>query len=83
MSQDRIVRAGEVGLYAYCARAWWLERIKGHRPVNRAALEAGEAAHQAHGRAVVGYRRLRRVAYVLLGLALLTGLALLVMTMLK
>jgi hypothetical protein len=80
---NHVIRASEVGLYAYCARAWWLGRIEGHRPVNVAAMEAGEKAHWAHGRAVIGYQRLRQTAYVLVGLALLAGLALLVITLLK
>jgi CRISPR/Cas system-associated exonuclease Cas4 (RecB family) len=80
---DRIVRASEVGLYTYCARAWWLGQVEGHRPVNQQAMEVGEAAHQAHGRAVAGYHRLRQAAYALLGLALLVGLVLLVTMVLK
>ena len=71
--KNRIVRASEVGLYTYCARAWWLGQVKGHRPAHRAAMAAGEAVHQTHGRAVVGYHRLRQTAYALLGLALLTA----------
>jgi hypothetical protein len=81
--EDRVVRASEVGLYAYCARAWWLGQVEGYRPVNQAALEAGKAAHQAHGRAAVGYHRLRQAAYILLGLALLVGLVMLAVAMLK
>jgi CRISPR/Cas system-associated exonuclease Cas4 (RecB family) len=81
--RDRVIRASKVGLYAYCARAWWLDRVRGYRPANRAALQAGEAAHQAHGRAVVGYHRLRQAAYLLLGLAALLGLILLVAALLK
>jgi hypothetical protein len=77
---NRIIRASEVGLYAYCARAWWLGRVEGYRPVNQAALEAGKSAHQAHGQAVVGYYRLRQAAYAVLGLA---GIVLLVMMILR
>lgn len=80
---SRIVQASEMGLYAYCARAWWLGQVEGYQPMNWAAMETGEAAHQAHGRAVMGYHRLRQVAYVLLGLALVVGLFLLAMMMLK
>lgn len=80
---NRIIRASEVGLYAYCARAWWLGRVEGYRPVNQAALEAGKSAHQAHGQAVVGYHRLRQAAYAVLGLALLAGIVLLVMIILR
>jgi CRISPR/Cas system-associated exonuclease Cas4 (RecB family) len=81
--EDRIIRASEVGLYAYCARAWWLGQVEGYRPVNQAVLEAGESAHQAHGRAVRDYHRLRQAAYALLGLALLAGAVLLVMVILR
>ena len=81
--EDRVIRASEVGLYAYCARAWWLGQVEGYRPVNQAALEAGEAAHQAHGRAVVGYHRLRQAGYALLGLALLVGVVMLAVATLK
>jgi hypothetical protein len=80
---DRVIRASEVGLYTYCARAWWLGQIKGYRPVDEGALQAGKRAHQAHGRAVRGYHRLRQAAYALLGLALLAGLAALAVAMLK
>jgi len=81
--QERIIRASEVGLYTYCARAWWLRQVKGYRPVNQAALERGGTVHLSHGRAVVGYHRLRRAAYLLLGLALLVGLVLVAMAVLK
>lgn len=79
----RIIRASEVGLYVYCARAWWLGRVQGYRQVNQAAMEAGQAAHQAHGRAVVGYHRLRQAAYALLALALLLGFVLLAVVVLR
>lgn len=75
--REHTIRASDVGLYTYCARAWWLGQVKGHRPANRAALDAGETAHQAHGRAVMDYHRLRQTAYLLLGLALVVGLILL------
>jgi len=77
--QDRIIRASEIATHTYCARAWWLGQIKGHRPVNQAALKTGEAAHRAHGQVVTGYHRLRQAAYALLGLALLVGLLLLLL----
>ena len=63
---DDVIRASEIGQYAYCARAWWLARVKGHRSTNVAAMERGTAQHRAHGRAVEGYHLLR-----LAGLALL------------
>lgn len=66
---DDIVRASELGQYAYCARAWWYARVKGYRPENRAALWRGTARHSQHGRRVVGYDLLGRLAVLLLLLA--------------
>lgn len=71
---DDVIRASEVGQYGFCARAWWLARVKGHRSTNVAALERGTARHRAHGRAVEGYHLLRLAALALL---LLAGAALL------
>jgi CRISPR/Cas system-associated exonuclease Cas4 (RecB family) len=67
--QDPIVRASELSQYAFCARAWWLGRVKGYRSSNLAAMQQGEAQHRAHGRAVEGYHRLRWLAAALLVLA--------------
>jgi len=72
---DDIIRASEIAQYAFCARAWWLGRVKGYRSTNVAAMQQGTARHQAHGRAVVGYHRLRWLALALLGLAALALLA--------
>ncbi len=76
-----VIRASEVGQYVYCARAWWLGRVRGYRSINVAALEAGRAAHRRHGRAVARHHRLRRLAYVLLALAVVAGAAFLVSVM--
>jgi len=67
--EDPIIRASEVTQYAYCARAWWLARVKGYRSANVAALQRGTERHHAHGRAVVKVHRLRWLAMALLGLA--------------
>ncbi len=40
--------ASEVGRYAYCARAWWLQRVCGWAPRRRAALERGVRRHEEH-----------------------------------
>ncbi|RPI54446.1 MAG: hypothetical protein EHM56_06245 [Chloroflexi bacterium] len=66
---DDVIRASEIGQYAFCARAWWLARVKGHRSTNVAALERGTARHRAHGRAVESYHLLRLAALALLLLA--------------
>lgn len=51
---DDVIRASELNEYAYCARAWWLRRVRGWQPRNRTDLEAGAARHRAHGQAVRG-----------------------------
>ena len=80
-STSQVIRASELGQYAYCARAWWLGRVLGYRPTNLQRLAAGEAAHVRHGQRVVSFRRLQRWAYALLALALLAGVLLLALAL--
>ena len=61
--------ASEVGQHSFCARSWWLGRVKGYRSVHREDMAAGRAAHRAHGHLVMRYHRLQRIAYVMLLLA--------------
>jgi hypothetical protein len=82
MSQpDDIIRASEVGQHAFCARAWWLARVKGYRSANVAAMREGTARHHTHGRAVESYHLLRRVAVALLVLAVVALLAWLLLSL--
>jgi hypothetical protein len=74
---EEIIRASEVGQYVYCARAWWLQHVRGYQPQDRRALEAGIERHWEHGRLVAGYHRLQLLGYLLLLLALLIAIALL------
>ena len=67
--EDPVIRASEISQYAFCARAWWLGRVRGYRSSNLAAMRQGEARHRAHGRTVEGYHRLRWLAVALLSLA--------------
>jgi CRISPR/Cas system-associated exonuclease Cas4 (RecB family) len=67
--EEPVIRASEISQYAFCARAWWLGRVKGYRSTNLAAMRHGEARHHAHGRTVEGYHRLRWLAVALLSLA--------------
>jgi hypothetical protein len=69
--EDDIIRASEIAQYAFCARAWWLGRVQGYRSTNVAAMQQGTAQHRRHGRSVVGYHLLRRLA---VGLIVLAGL---------
>ena len=70
-----VISASELGQHAFCARSWWLERVKGQASANRQEMAEGRAAHQAHGRGVVRYHRLQRLAVALLGLAVLLAVA--------
>jgi hypothetical protein len=72
---DDLIRASEIGQYAFCARAWWLGRVKGYRSTNVAAMREGTARHRQHGRAVEGYHLMQRMAFLLLVLAVLALLA--------
>jgi len=76
-AQEPVVQVSEVGEYAYCARSWWLRHVRGLPSANRAAMQRGSARHAAHGAMVAAYHRLAWIGYVLLGLAALSGLALL------
>ncbi len=66
-----LIRASEIGLYTYCARAWWLQIARGVRSENTRALSAGAHHHVQHGKQVMLAYRLRILGYVLLTLALL------------
>jgi hypothetical protein len=61
----RVFRASEIGEFLFCQRAWWLHR-SGVEPSNRAAREAGMAAHESHARLVAWTGCLRTVAFILL-----------------
>ncbi|NLG50043.1 MAG: hypothetical protein GX552_08040 [Chloroflexi bacterium] len=73
------LNASEIGRYAYCARAWWLQRVKGHAPDNIQALTRGTARHEQHGRLVASaHRRIawaRALLLVALGVIAILALA--------
>ena len=79
-----IVRASELGSYAYCHRAWWLRYVAHAEPgsAGRARLEAGTDRHAAHGRAVWLAGWLWRAGLVCAGLAGLSALLWLAFTLL-
>ncbi len=71
MSQppDTTLRASDVGLYVFCARAWRL-RADGYESQNLAELAAGTQSHRAHGARIFAYDLARRLSLALLALAL-------------
>jgi len=64
-----VISASELGQHAFCARSWWLERVKGYPSAHLQEMAYGQAAHQAHGDVVARYHRMQRLAYVMLALA--------------
>ena len=68
---DRIIRASEIGQYDFCAKAWWLGSIEGVSPSNIRQLQAGTAAHEAHGRQVKRASQLQAAAFILVGLGVI------------
>lgn len=80
MSQERsLVRASDIGLWAYCHRAWWLAKVKGAAHANPEWLEAGAASHLRHGARMARADTLMRIGRVLIALALLVAGALLIL----
>jgi hypothetical protein len=72
-AHHRIIRASEVGAFSYCARAWWLGSVQGLRPDDVRPFQAGQSAHERHGRRVLLGILLMRLAYFLLLLAGIVG----------
>ncbi len=70
-----IVRASELGRWAYCRRAWWLRYVAEVEPPpsGQARLDAGQLRHTEHGRGVERAGALRRFGLACLLLAALIG----------
>lgn len=75
--QERVdwVSASEVGSYIFCSRQYWLAKVQ-KIPVTGAGaerLQAGTAAHHAHGVRYDWQRRFRKVALYLLGAGIIAA----------
>jgi hypothetical protein len=68
--KDEVIRASELGLYVFCARAWRL-KADGYESQNKAAMEAGSEAHRAHGESVESVFLMRRWSIMLFIIAVL------------
>ncbi len=69
MAKDRsLVRASDIGAWAFCNRAWWLAQVQHAEHENPAALSRGDEAHAAHGLAVTQAGQMQKI-----GLWLLVG----------
>ena len=69
MPDDDILSASEIGQWTYCSRAWHLARA-GADNRNAQALARGQRAHDRHGKDVGRAQTLRRLAMILILLAL-------------
>ena len=72
--RSRIIRASEIGQYAYCAHAWWLGSVEGLPSSHQREMAAGEATHLHHGQNVKRSLGLARLAYIVLLLAVVAGI---------
>lgn len=61
----RVIRASEIGRFAYCRRAWYLESVLHLPSANVAYLEAGTESHRRHGKQVYLALVLQRVGIAL------------------
>ena len=64
-TSSKVLKASEIGNYAYCERGWWLSRVLGYRSAHRESMALGEQAHLSHGRAVVASHRQKQFGYAL------------------
>ena len=67
--REMVIRASDIGLYLFCARAWRL-KADGYESQNRGEMAAGTEAHHAHGAAVASSQRLQRLSLILFVLAI-------------
>lgn len=70
VEREAVIRASEIGLYVFCARAWRL-KADGYESQNYAEMAAGTEAHRAHGASVAGAQRLQRLSVLLFALAII------------
>ncbi len=52
MSEPSLVRASDIGLWAFCRRAWWLARVRHVAHQRPERLVRGQTAHAQHGATV-------------------------------
>lgn len=64
-TSSKVLKASEIGSYAYCERGWWLSRVLGYRSAHRESMALGEQAHLSHGKTVVASHRLEWWGYIM------------------
>ena len=79
MAKDRsLVRASDIGAWAFCRRAWYLAHVRGVPHARPEQLQRGTAAHTQHGQQVRRATSMQRIGLwlVLVGVALVAALGL-------
>jgi hypothetical protein len=72
MAKERsLVRASDIGAWAFCHRAWYLAQVKGVAHARPERLAQGNVAHAAHGRQMRRAGQFQRVGLWLTLAALL------------
>lgn len=72
MAKDRsLVRASDIGLWAFCNRAWWLAKVQHAPHQNPQLLAHGTEVHVNHGVRLRHAQGLQRAGFWLLLGALL------------
>lgn len=67
-SELKVIKASEIGEYAYCSRAWWYRHVLKLSPPHgegTSRLAAGTQAHSQHGQTVATSTTLRTIAIAL------------------
>lgn len=72
MAKDRsLVRASDIGMWAFCQRAWWLAQVQDEAHQNPEVLTRGDTAHASHGRNVALAGTLRQYGLLFIAASLL------------
>ncbi|MEZ4612732.1 MAG: hypothetical protein R2838_21235 [Caldilineaceae bacterium] len=80
MAKDRsLVRASDIGAWAFCQRAWWLANVQGAEHTGCGCAHPRHGRHRIHGETVRQVHSMQRLGLILLGLG---GLPLLVLAVL-
>lgn len=66
-----LVRASDIGQWAWCRRAWWLAHVKDAPHERPDRLAHGNRVHAAHGAGVIRAARYARWGMLIAGLGLL------------
>jgi len=66
-----IITASQINEHAFCARSWWLSRVKGYASAHWPQMASGRQAHATHGQLVARSEALRRGGVLILVVAAL------------